>query len=190
MTATGQEPRKLTVAAFDAYVEQSPEDDALELIDGIPIHVSDADETHEQIAANIGANLKRAMDKRRCRTYRGIMVQASADAAGSDKCRPDVAVRCGPPSANTFITDPVVVVEVLSNSTMDLDRGRKLQFYKRLPTAQHIVLAHADQMRVEHYFRTESGWDRKVLSVSESVLELAAVEFRMDLGSVYFDVHF
>jgi len=104
--------------------------------------------------------------------------------------RLDVMVRCGPPSANTFVTDPVVVVEVLSNSTVDLDCGRKLQFYKRLPTVQHIVLTHADQMRVEHYFRTESGWDCKVLSVSDSVLELAAVDFRMDLRSVYFDVHF
>ena len=186
----GQEPPKLTVAAFDAYVGQLPEDAALELIDGVPILVSDADETHEQIAANIGASLKLAMDKRRCRTYRRMMVQASVDAAGRDKCRPDVAVRCGPPGNNTFITDPVVVVEVRSSSTTELDRGHKLQFYKRLPTVRHIVLAHADQMRVEHFFRTESGWDRKVLSVSESVLELAAVEFRMDLGSVYFDVHF
>jgi hypothetical protein len=40
--------------------------------------------------------------------------------------------------------------EVLSLSTMERDRGRKLQFYKDLPTVQHIVLAYADQMRVEH----------------------------------------
>jgi hypothetical protein len=46
---------------------------------------------------------------------------------------------------------------------------------------QHIVLAYADRKRGEHHRRTESGWERKVLSTSESVLELDAVEFRVDL---------
>ena len=86
-----------------------------------------------------------------------MTVQATASSTGRHKFRPDIVVRSGPPSNNTFITDPVVVVEVLSPSTMDRDRGRKLQFYKEPPTMQHIVLAYADQMRVEHYFRTENG---------------------------------
>jgi hypothetical protein len=56
------------------------------------------------------------------------MVQATASSTGRHKFRPDIVVRSGPPSNNTFITDPVVVVEVLSPSTMDRDRGRKQQF--------------------------------------------------------------
>jgi hypothetical protein len=45
-------------------------------------------------------------------------------------------------------------------------------------------------MRVEHHFRTENGWERKVLTTSESVLLLDAVEFRLDLKSIYFDICF
>jgi hypothetical protein len=71
---------------------------------------------------------------------------------------------------------------------MDLDRGHKLQCYEELPTVQHIVLAYADRKRVEHHRRTESGWERKVLSTSESVVVLDAVEFRIDLARIYFDV--
>jgi hypothetical protein len=71
---------------------------------------------------------------------------------------------------------------------MDLDRGHKLQCYEELPTVQHIVLAYADRKRVEHHRRTESGWERKVLSTSESVGVLDAVEFRIDLARIYFDV--
>src|ERR1700730_9608581 len=182
MTETGQELGKMTIAEFDAYVANAQEGDAFELIDGVPLPVGDPTETHEQIASNIGANLKVAMDKRGCRTLQGgIMVQASASPAGRNKFRPDVVVRCGPLSDNTFVTDPVVIVEVSSPSTMDLDCGHKLQFYEKLQTVQHIVLAYADRKRVEHHRRTESGWERKVLSTSESVLELDAVEFRMDL---------
>jgi Uma2 family endonuclease len=132
-----------------------------------------------------------AMDERGCHTYQeGIMVQASDSSSGRDKFRPDVVVRCGALSDNTFIADPVVIVEVLSPSTSERDRGRKVQFYKELPTVQHIVLAYEDRILVEHHRRTENSWERTMLSTIESVLVLDAVEFRMDLESIYFDVHF
>lgn len=162
MTEAGQQLGKMTIAEFDAYVANSQEGDAFELIDGVPLLVGDPTETHEQIASNIGANLKVEMDKRACRTFQGgIMVQAFASLAGRNKFRPDVVVRCGPLSDNTFITDPVVIVEVVSPSTIYLDRGHKLQCYEELPTVRHIVLAYADRKRVEHHRRTERGWERK-----------------------------
>jgi|ERR1700730_214417 Uma2 family endonuclease len=191
MTKAGQELGKMTIAEFDAYVAHSPEGDAFELFDGVPLLIDDPNETHEQIASNIGANLKLAMDERGCHTYQeGIMVQASDSSSGRDKFRPDVVVRCGALSNNTFIADPVVIVEVLSPSKRERDRGRKVQFYKELPTVQHIVLAYEDRILVEHHRRTENSWERTMLSTIESVLVLDAVEFRMDLESIYFDVHF
>jgi hypothetical protein len=60
----------------------------------VPLLIGDFDETHEQIASNIGAHLKLAMDSRGCHTCQeGIMVQASADSSGCDKFRPDIVVR-------------------------------------------------------------------------------------------------
>jgi Uma2 family endonuclease len=189
--AEAAEKIEMTIPEFDAFVESMAEGKNFELFDGTPLLMSNPGETHEQIASNIGANLKLAMDKRGCRTYQGgMMVQASANSTGRDKFRPDVVVRCGPPSNNTFITDPIVVVEVLSPSTIERDRGPKLEFYKNLPTVQHVVLAYTDQMRVEHYFRVANGWEMKVLPTPESILELEAVEFSMDLEAVYFDVPF
>jgi len=181
----------MTIAEFDAFVASVAEGKHFELFDGTPLLMSNPNETHDQIAANIGANLKLAMDKRGCRTYQGgMMVQASAHSAGRDKFRPDIVVRCGPSGNNTFITDPIIIAEVLLPSTLDRDRGPKLEFYKRLPTVQHIVLAYADQMRVEHYVRIEDGWDLKVLPTPESTIELDAVAFSIDLETVYFDVPF
>jgi Uma2 family endonuclease len=154
----------MTIPEFDAFVESMAEGKNFELFDGTPLLMSNPSETREQIASNIGANLKLAMDKRGCRTYQGgMMVQASANSTGRDKFRPDVVVRCGPPSNNTFITDPIVVVEVLPPSTIERDRGPKLEFYKNLPTVQHVVLAYSDQMRVEFYYRVENGWEMRVL---------------------------
>ena len=180
---------EFNIAAFDAFLEGVANGKDYELIDGEVVLMGNPTETHEQIASNIGAPLKLAMDKRNCRTYQGGMrVQTTRLSTGMDKYKPDVLVRCGARGNETFITDPVVVVEVLSPSTMDRDRGRKLAFYKCLPTVQNIVLAYSDQMRVEHYFRIPEGWECQVLSRAESILDLAAVEFPISLETIYFDV--
>jgi Uma2 family endonuclease len=129
------------------------------------------------------------MDAAGCRSYQGGMrVQRSSDSRGKDKTKPDIVVRCGPRQNQTYLTDPLVVVEVLSPSTMDYDRGGKLKFYKSLPTLRHIALIYQDQMRVEHYERTDEGWRLDVLTAPDDVLRFDAVDFEIDLDRTYFDV--
>lgn len=195
MAPVVEDIRRLTLADFDAFVVAAATEDAYELIDGELAMMVNPTETHEQIAANIGAPLKLAMDRRGCRTYQGGMrVQLSDDFGAGNSYRPDVLVRCGQtgeqPGNKTYVTDPIVIVEVLSPSTIDLDRGRKLRFYKEMPTVRHIVLAYSDQMRVEHHVRTTEAWRRNVLTTPEQVLALDAVAFAIGLGQIYFDVRF
>ena len=57
-------------------------------------------------------------------------------------------------------------------ASIDHDRGPKLRFYKSLPTVQHIVLAYSDQIHVEQ------------------TLALEAVDFRIEIAQVYFDLGF
>jgi Uma2 family endonuclease len=129
------------------------------------------------------------MDPRGCRTYQGgIRVQRSDDSRDTDKPRPDIVVRCGAVGSKTYITDPLVVVEVLSPSTIDVDRGPKLDFYKSLPTVRHIAFVYQDQTRVEHYRRGEQGFELEVLTRPADVIHFEAVEFRIDLARIYFDV--
>jgi hypothetical protein len=71
---------------------------------------------------------------------------------------------------------------------MDNDRGPKLRFYKAFPAVQPIVLVYSDQMRAEHYWRMEDGWRFEALIAPEHTLALEAVDFRMELAQVYFDL--
>lgn len=189
MTFAFRQPASVTIENFDAFVEAQADTAEFELVEGAIVMMANPTETHEQIASNIGAPLKLAMDARGCRTYQGgIRVQRSDDNRETDKTRPDVVVRCGEGSGKTYITDPLVIVEVLSPSTIDIDRGPKLDFYKSLATVRHIALVYQDQMRVEHYRRTETGFDFEVLKTPADKLALDAVDFRIDLGRVYFGV--
>jgi Uma2 family endonuclease len=182
---------RMTIAEFDDFVAGLADDIEYELIDGELAMMVNPTQTHEQIASNIDAPLKLAMDRRGCRTYQGGMrVQLDDNSKARDKYRPDILVRCGPWQNTTYVTDPIVIVEVLSPSTIDNDRGGKLRFYKSMTTARHIVLAYSDQMRVEHYVRAAEGWELNVLTAPEETLLLDAVEFRLELRQVYFDLPF
>jgi Uma2 family endonuclease len=188
MTAL-RHPEPVTIGAFDTFLGAQADTTLFELVEGVIVMMTNPTEVHEQIAGNIGAPLKLAMDARGCRTYQGgIRVQRSDDPNDTDKTRPDVVVRCGAIGTKTYITDPLVVVEVLSPSTIDVDRGPKLDFYKSLPTIRHIAFIYQDQMRVEHYRRGEQGFELEVLTQSGDVAHFEAVEFRIDLARIYFDV--
>jgi len=189
MTLIAERVHKITIAEFDQFVEKISDASDYDLVDGEIVMMSNPTETHAQIAANIGAALKPQMDRRGCRTYLdSIRVQAGHDSNAHDKYKPDVVVRCGPVENRTYITDPVIVVEILSPSTFEHDRGRKLFFYKTLSTVQHVVLVYSDQMRVEHYRRTEDGWRIVVLTRAEQFLELEALAFEMTLGEIYYEL--
>ncbi|TPQ51326.1 Uma2 family endonuclease [Prosthecomicrobium hirschii] len=189
MAEAVEQERRITLAEFEQRVAAAADGRRLELVDGRIVMMSNPTETHEQIVSNLGAPLKLAMDGRNCRTYLGgIRVQANDDLGRFDGCRSDIVVRCGPRGDRTWITDPVVVVEVLSPSTMDVDRGRKLWFYKSLASVSHILLIYTDQMRVEHYRRTDGDWSMEVLTRPGDDLVLDAVAYRIDLGRIYFDL--
>ncbi|MBH0619558.1 Uma2 family endonuclease, partial [Salmonella enterica] len=165
-----------TVADYETFVEGRRDDELFELIRGRIVMMTNPSEDHGQITANLFAPLKAAMDAAGCRVYAGGMrVQRSEDRDGDMAAIPDIVVRCGPRRDRNFVTDPLVVVEVLSPSTMHLDRGAKFEFYRSLPTLRHIVFVYQRQVRVEHFRRIGEGW---------APIELVRTTDRLDLDGI------
>jgi Uma2 family endonuclease len=193
MFASARKPdiAPVTIEAFDAFLETDDDSRVYELIAGVIIMMSNPSEPHEKIASNIGISLGAHMRRRKCHTYQGGMrVQRHDDSKAFDKYKPDVLMRFGTLGTKTYSTDPIVMVEVLSRSTIDFDRGPKLEFFKTLPTLQHIVLAYQDQMRLEHYRRAKDSsdgdaWVMEVLTKPEQDLQFAGIEFTMPLVDAY-----
>ncbi len=182
-------PPPVTIAAFDAFLEGARDDSRWELIDGAIVAMTNPSLVHAEIVGNIGGALRPVMPSdRRCRVTMGdARVQVSDDVRGIYTPLPDVMVWCGPmePTRN-FITTPQIIVEVLSPSSMDNDRGAKLRFYKTgFPTLRQIVLVYQDQMRVECYERTDAGWEPLTLTRPEQTLMFTALVSGMTLAEVY-----
>jgi Uma2 family endonuclease len=84
------------------------------------------------------------------------------------------------------ITNPVVLVEVLSPSTAEYDRGEKLSHYQRIDSVQHMVHVAHDARRVEVWSRTESGFTRAAFEEGSVVL-LPAVGCELEIAGLFRD---
>jgi len=110
---------------------------------------------------------------------------------------PDVMVVCGKirlvERRNDTLTNPILIVEVLSESTRDYDRGAKFNFYKQIPTLQEYVLVESEHAHVEVYRRAgdpsvDSGQAPWVIEMSEGLdatVRLISVEGEIPLAQVY-----
>jgi hypothetical protein len=108
---------------------------------------------------------------------------------------PDVTVVCGEPQFEDAEVDtllnPTVLVEVLSPSTADYDRGGKATHYRSLPSLQEYVLISQDRALVEHYAR--QGPDQWLLTERHSLddtLVLNSIHCRLPLAEIYLKVRF
>jgi Uma2 family endonuclease len=89
---------------------------------------------------------------------------------------PDAAVICGEvvrdAHSPTHVTNPAVIVEVLSPGTEDYDRGEKREHYMRIDTLREYVLVSQDRRRVEVFARVaggEGGWQARTSAAGERV---------------------
>lgn len=96
----------------------------------------------------------------------------------------DAVVVCAPltvrPGTTDVVTNPVVVVEVVSKSTEAYDRGAKQKGYLALPSVRHFVLVSQRERRVEVYTRAESSFRYDVVVEGDIRLEAVGVTFTID----------
>jgi len=107
---------------------------------------------------------------------------------------PDVIAVCGESHFEDAHTDtllnPMVIVEVLSESTEAYDRGEKFAHYRRLDTLREYVLVAQDKVRVEHYLRDGEQWVLSEISDPDGAVHLASVDCHVTLAEIYEKVEF
>lgn len=102
---------------------------------------------------------------------------------------PDVTVVCGPreidPDDPNAVTNPTLLVEVLSRSTEEYDRGDKFEHYKQLPSLRQYVLVSGRERSVEVWTRGAAGeWTASVVREGD-VAAMASIGARLDVRELY-----
>jgi Uma2 family endonuclease len=99
---------------------------------------------------------------------------------------PDVLVLCRPIAPDgDRVTDPTVVVEVLSPTTQRHDRIAKWREYQKIPSLQHFVLVEPAERRVEVYSRTETGWALASVEPPQDTVVLQSIGASLSLEAIY-----
>ena len=100
----------------------------------------------------------------------------------------DIVVTCTPqPPDARPVADPILIVEVLSPSTADHDRGRKLPDYRRLASVREILLVSTQDRHAELWRREADGWRVRDL-IGEAEIGLDTVGATIPLAALYRDL--
>jgi Uma2 family endonuclease len=151
--------------------------------------IADSTPEHSAIAAAVGGELGNALLGKRCRTFSSDL-RVHIPATGLTTY-PDVSVVCGSlethPEDPNAITNPVVLVEVLSDSSEAYDRGPKAAHYRKLTSLREFLLVSQREPRLELFRRNERGiWELHEAGAGET-LELASLGVRLSVDTVYDD---
>lgn len=89
------------------------------------------------------------------------------------------------------ITNPTLIIEVLSKSTRSYDRGDKFAAYRTISTFQEYALVDQYSAHVEHYVKTGSKqWMLQEYDGLDTTLNLASLELELSLGDIYNKIQF
>jgi len=148
---------------------------------------------HNLIALNIGSEIRTHLKGRNCEAYPSDM-RIYIPRFGL-YTYPDVSVVCGKPEFQDAVLDtllnPVLLIEILSDSTESYDRGKKFQHYRSIESLQEYVLVSQNEARIEKYIRQGDGfW---VLSEAVGVVSsimFESIDCPISLAEVYDKIDF
>ena len=145
---------------------------------------------HNFIAGDIYAALLNHLRDLLCQPFMGdIKVRASPQVF----YYPDVLVSCEQNPENPYFrNEPILIIEVLSPSTQEIDRREKLLFYQQMPSVQEYAVVEQEKMHVEIHRRQPDGrWITYYFNEgADEKVEFQSVEMTMTLGEIYRRVKF
>ena len=150
--------KPMTSDEFIAWAMEQPDGERFELVAGEVVGMSPERLSHARVKHRIARALRMrsllaACAARPCRTA------CRSRSTSRRSYEPDALVRCGEPlpGDTVALSDPLIVVEVISPSSRARDTGAKLEDYFRLPTVRHYLIVSTDSCSVIHHGKGGEG---------------------------------
>ena len=164
MVIPGRRRHRYTYAQYVALERDSPTKH--EFFDGEIYAMAGGSEDHSALAVNVLASLLGAVGDRPCRVHTSDL-RIYVEAVGLATF-PDGSVICGPlqqhaPSPAATALNPLVLLEVTSDSSEEYDTGDKLEAYQTIPTLREVILVSHRERRITIHRRDATGaWTMRV----------------------------
>lgn len=160
---------------------------------GTIVAMAGAKRAHNVISANVIVELGGALKGKPCTVHTSD--QRIQIPSTGRYVYPDISVICtpleSPDKSDDTATNPSVLVEVLSESTANYDRGTKFLNYQQLPSLREYLLVSTTEALVECFRRQENGsWSCEKADSLEQSLRLESIGVTLSLAEVYDKVNF
>lgn len=148
--------------------------------------------SHNQIVGNTLAEVHQHLKGKSCQVFPSdLKVQVEANSLFT---YPDIAILCDKPSfienRTDAITNPTIIIEVLSPSTMDYDRAGKFILYRALPSLKEYILISSTEHRFEKFVRQGENWLLSEVRSAEETVNIETIGFQITLSELYRNVDF
>jgi Uma2 family endonuclease len=159
-----------------------------EYFDGEIYAMAGGTREHDTIAGNVFAAFHQALRGSACQAFTSNMRVLTPSGLYT---YPDASVVCGPADLSgvegrTTLRNPVVLVEVLSDSTRDYDRGDKFHLYRSIASLRHYLLIEQSSIEVEIRSLDSNGeWTSEVKRSLDDTLRVEGAAIELPLSRVY-----
>jgi Uma2 family endonuclease len=161
-----------------------------EYVDGDVYAMTGGSVNHGEIAANVITTLRGHLRMSGCRVLTSdVKVEVTAS---KSFLYPDISVTCNDRdrTATKFISNPCLIVEILSPSTEAYDRGDKFKLYRRATSLQEYVLVSSNEISVDLYRRTQQNrWELISYGVGD-IIELQSVNLIFPIEQIFENISF
>ncbi len=182
-------PTTQAIAIKDYLVSEHDSPVRREYVGGQVYAMAGGSSRHNRIALGIAAHLL-SVRRANCRIYQEGMKLHIGESAANDADKlfyyPDVMVVCNKPEPDPYYeTEPCILVEVLSPSTVTIDLREKRLEYSRLPSLQTYLIVDPESYFVRHFWRDSEGrWQQQDLA-GDGEIPLPCLETSISLPQIY-----
>jgi Uma2 family endonuclease len=184
MNAERIETQWMSVEDYLAWEETQPE--RHEYVGGMVYAMAGGTQEHSAIASNSLVSLGSQLRGKPCRPHGSDLKIRVSYPTHTRFYYPDVTVVCTPaPAKSVFHDAPVVIVEVVSESTRRTDETEKRDAYFTLASLRLFILFSQEKAEAVVWRRIEQGFAREVHAGLDAVIALPEIEARLPLADVY-----
>ncbi len=180
-------PKAQPALTFDEYLELEREAEfRSEFANGRMEAMAGGSKQHALIAFNLSGEFALQFKNRACFAF-GSDLRLAVMTKKHGRY-PDLSIVCGQPEfyQDDTLTNPTVLIEVLSKSTEAKDRGEKAEEYRGLPSLQEYLLIAQDRYHVEHYVRQpDQRWLLTEYHELHETIQLPSINAQLRLADIY-----
>ncbi|MEO6539073.1 MAG: Uma2 family endonuclease [Ferruginibacter sp.] len=186
-------PKYNNISAEEYLTEEREAFEKHEYYQGEVFAMSGASLRHNKIFSNLFGELAGKLKGKDCRPFGSdLRIHIPKNTLYT---YPDISIICGEPNMTDYkfdtATNPSVIIELLSKSTRNYDKGDKFTLYRDIDSLQEYILIDTEKIYVEKHIRNiDKSWPLTDYTSMEDFFSIQTIHLKLSLKDIYSGITF